>query len=103
MEGKLDQLPWYVQEFIQHKRHKMSPHSLLNYVHDYIAFFNWLVQESFYKGPSTEVPLDVLDKLRIIDIDGYHGYFEMDENIDSKKTIHRKIASLSSLFAMLVF
>jgi integrase len=98
MEGKLDQLPWYVQEFIQHKRRKMSPHSLLNYVHDYIAFFRWLVQESFYKGPATDIPLEVLDKLRIMDIDGYYTYLEMQENIDSKKTINRKIASLSSLF-----
>jgi integrase len=98
MEAKLDQLPWYVQEFIQHKRRKMSPHSLLNYVHDYIAFFKWLVQESFYKGSATEVPLEVLDKLRIMDIDGYYTYLEMQENIDSKKTINRKIASLSSLF-----
>jgi integrase len=95
MEGKLDQIPWYVQEFIQHKRRKMSPHSLLNYVHDYIAFFKWLLQESFYKGPATEVPLEVLDKLRIMDIDGYYTYLEMQDNIE---TINRKNASLSSLF-----
>jgi integrase len=98
LEGKLDALPWYVQEFIQHKRRKMSPHSLLNYVHDYIAFFNWLVQESFYHGLPGDVPLEVLDKLRIIDIGGLYAYLEMDDDIDSKKTIHRKMASFSSLF-----
>lgn len=98
LEGKLDALPWYVQEFIHHKRRKMSPHSLLNYVHDYIAFFVWLVQESFYQGLPADVPLEVLDKLRIMDLDGFYAYLEMDDNIDSKKTIHRKMASLSSLF-----
>jgi integrase len=98
MEGKLNQIPWYVQEFIQHKRRRMSPHSLLNYVHDYISFFNWLVQESISKNSPQDVPIEVLDRLRIVDMDGYQAYLEMDQDIDSKKTIHRKMASLSSLF-----
>lgn len=98
MDKKLEQFPWYVQEYIQHKRRKMSPHSLLNYVHDYLTFFGWLLQESFYHGEMKDIPLDVLDKLRVQDIDGYEAYLEMDENVESRKTINRKIASLSSLF-----
>ncbi|HJV45966.1 MAG TPA: tyrosine recombinase XerS [Bacillota bacterium] len=103
LESKLPTLPWYVMEFIHHKQLKMSPASLLNYVHDYILFFDWLIIEGFSKGERSEVPLKVLETLKLQDIDGFQRYLLLQRKKAIGKsianaTINRKLSSLKSLF-----
>jgi integrase len=104
IEEKLMELPWYVGEYIHHQQLKMSEASILNYVHDYLIFFGWLVAEEISSGPMKEVPLSVLEKLKVQDIDNYQRhlllYREPRENKKqlSVHTINRKLSSLKSLF-----
>ncbi|MBP1931147.1 tyrosine recombinase XerS [Ammoniphilus resinae] len=104
LESKLDSLPWYVMEFIHHKQLKMSPASLLNYVHDYIIFFDWLVIEGFHPGPREKISLEVLAKLKLQDIDNFQRFLMLNRKKSgssksiSSATINRKLSSLKSLF-----
>lgn len=47
IDEKLSDLPWLVTEFIESRKRKLSPTTLLNYCHDYVIFFDWLVAENF--------------------------------------------------------
>lgn len=95
-ESKLHSLPWYVVEFIENK-HALSPASLLNYVHDYIIFFEWLVASRYHPGPVVDIPLDLLNTLRVQDITKFRSHL-VRELGNKDKTIRRKYASLKSLF-----
>jgi integrase len=102
IEEKLTTLPWYVMEFVHHKQLKMSAASLLNYVHDYQIFFGWLVSEGFYPGEPKDVPVSVLEKLKLQDIDNFQRYLLLYRKSRGKQmsvhTINRKLSSLKSLF-----
>jgi site-specific recombinase XerD len=103
LESKLPTLPWYVMEFIHHKQLKMSPASLLNYVHDYILFFDWLIVEGFFKGERSAVSLQTLEKLKLQDIDRFQRHLILHRQKTTGKsisnaTINRKLSSLKSLF-----
>lgn len=98
---KIKAFPWYIDEYINHKIKDHSPLTLLNYLSDYEIFFDWLVVEGYYSGKRTEVPLEVLEKLRVVDIDNYVFFIKNIKNterISSTKTIDRRISSLKSLF-----
>lgn len=97
IEQQLSTLPWYVDEFIQHKGRKNSENTLLDYCRDYNLFFNWLVVECYHPGPSKEVPLEVLEKLRTKDIDSFEMYCSIQRG-NATDTIARRIASLKALF-----
>lgn len=97
LEEKLIQLPWYIVEFIDHKRRKMAATTLLNYCHDYIIFLNWMLSEGIYVGNKKEIPLDVLEKLTPKQIENFLSHCETRlEN--TKQTVNRKISALKSLF-----
>lgn len=98
---KVKAFPWYVDEYINHKMKDHSPLTLVNYLSDYEIFFDWLLAEGFYSGKRTEIPLDILEKLRVVDIDNYVFFIKNlknDSRISSNKTIDRRISSLKSLF-----
>lgn len=103
LEAKLETLPWYVMEFIHHKQLKMSPASLLNYVHDYLVFLDWLLIEGFFRGDRKEIPLSILASLKLQDIDNFQRYLMLERKKTSSKavsiaTINRKLSALKSLF-----
>jgi len=94
---KMIELPWYVQEYIERGKRKKSPNTLLNYCLDYIAFFEWLIRESYFKGERVDVPLEVLENLRATDIERFGDYMMIHQG-NSNDTVARKFASLKSLF-----
>lgn len=98
VEEKKKILPWYISEFLEHKdSSNMSPSTLASYARDYDSFLNWLIMEGFTPGPISNVPLDVLEKLRVINIDTFknHCKHQLDNEPD---TIARKLSALKSLF-----
>lgn len=97
VEEKMKELPWYVGEYIDKRRRKLSPASLLNYCHDYIIFFDWLLAEGYFQGKRTEIPLDVLENLTIQQIEDFLSFLEFKLD-NSKLTVNRKLSALKSLF-----
>lgn len=97
LEQILSELPWYVEEFIDHKRRTLSPASLLNYCHDFKIFFNWLVSEGFHPGPIKEIPLSILEKLTTLQIEAFLGFLNYQLN-NKSITVNRKLSALKSLF-----
>ncbi|WP_404452772.1 hypothetical protein LG329_01270 [Virgibacillus necropolis] len=97
VQEKVKELPWYVGEYIDKKRRKLSSASLLNYCHDFNIFFDWLLAEGYSKGSRKEVPLDVLEKLTVQQLEDFLSFLEFKlEN--SPITINRKLSALKSLY-----
>jgi integrase len=97
VQEKTKELPWYVAEYIDKRRRKLSPASLLNYCHDYIIFFDWLLSEQYFKGNRKDIPLETLEVLTVQQMEDFLSFLEFKlEN--SKLTINRKLSALKSLF-----
>uniref|UniRef100_UPI00403F680D tyrosine recombinase XerS n=1 Tax=Niallia sp. XMNu-256 TaxID=3082444 RepID=UPI00403F680D len=93
----LKELPWYVEEYIDHKRRKLSAASLLNYCHDFKIFFNWIISEQLYTGAIKDIPLSHLETLKAQEIEGFlHSLKYELKNKDI--TVNRKLSALKSLF-----
>ncbi|MBP3950702.1 tyrosine recombinase XerS [Bacillus suaedae] len=93
----LKDLPWYVEEYIDHKRRKLSAASLLNYCHDYKIFFQWITSEHLFEGSVREIPLELLEKLTVQQIEGF--LHSLRYQLDNKEiTVNRKLSALKSLF-----
>lgn len=97
IDEKTAQLPWYVDEYVNKKMRVMSPRSLLNYCHDYLIFFDWLLAEGYYQGKRTDISLECLEKLTPQSIENFLSYLQFRLQND-KFTINRKLSSLKSLF-----
>ena len=97
IEEKAKLLPWYVVEYIDKRKRKLSPASLLNYCHDYLIFFDWILAEEIYYGERNDIPLEVLEKLTRQQIEDFLSFLEFRLN-NSKLTVNRKLSALKSLF-----
>lgn len=97
IEEKSRTLPWYVVEYIDKRKRKLSPASLLNYCHDYIIFFDWLLAEGIFKGNRKEIPLELLERLTVQQVEDFLSFLEYHLD-NSKLTVNRKLSSLKSLF-----
>lgn len=93
----LKELPWYVEEYIDQKRRKLSAASLLNYCHDFKIFFNWIIAEQLFDGLVKDIPLDLLEKLTVQQIEGFLTTLQYEHN-NKEITINRKLSALKSLF-----
>ncbi|PEB54563.1 tyrosine recombinase XerS [Bacillus sp. AFS098217] len=105
MKRLKEMMPWYVQKYVNRNERTLSPSTLLGYLRDYKIFFEWILREGFSKSNSiAEVPLTVLDELRIDDIEeNFLNYLAFENEIIGKQknatnTINHKISSLRSLF-----
>jgi len=97
MQQLLKDLPWYVGEFIDHRRRKLSSSSMMNYCHDFKIFFNWIISESIYQGNIKEVPLEIMEKLTVQQMESFLGFLEYV--LENKEiTVNRKLSALKSLF-----
>ena len=93
----LKELPWYVEEYIDHKRRKLSAASLLNYCLDYKIFFNWIVSEQLFTGDIKNIPLSLLETLKAQQVEGF--LYSLKYELNNKDiTINRKLSALKSLF-----
>ncbi|MDQ0255729.1 integrase [Evansella vedderi] len=97
IEEKSKGLPWYVVEYIDKRKRKLSPASLLNYCHDYIIFFDWILAEGIFKGKRKDIPLELLERLTVQQVEDFLSFLEFRLN-NSKLTVNRKLSSLKSLF-----
>lgn len=93
----LNELPWYVEEFINHKQRKLSAASLLNYCHDFKIFFNWMIREQLCNGEIKEIPFEHLEKMTIMEVDNFLNYLHYELN-NKEITVNRKLSALKSLF-----
>ncbi|WP_078546770.1 tyrosine recombinase XerS [Litchfieldia alkalitelluris] len=91
------ELPWYVEEYIDHKRRKLSTASLVNYCHDFKIFFNWVISEQLYDGSIKEVPLELLETLTVQQVEGFLQALKYELN-NKEITVNRKLSALKSLF-----
>lgn len=100
LDKKIPSMPWYVEKFINYKLPDLSPSSLLEYARDYDTFFSWLLAEGISDAPSIkDIPIDVLEKLRMENIDTYKMFLATKKDqANTKTTISRKLSSLRSLF-----
>ncbi|MCM3764654.1 tyrosine recombinase XerS [Neobacillus niacini] len=97
LQALLNELPWYVEEYINHKLRKLSTTSLFNYGHDYKIFFNWMISENLWTGEIKDIPLERLEKLTVIEVDNFLNYLHYQLN-NKELTINRKLSALKSLF-----
>ncbi|MBE3650755.1 site-specific integrase, partial [Paenibacillus polymyxa] len=97
IDEKLSDLPWFVTEFIDSRKRKLSPTTLLNYCHDYIIFFDWLVAENLTEDSRKNINLAALEKLTIREVENFLSFLEYQLG-NTKLTINRKLSSLKSLF-----
>lgn len=97
LQQLLDELPWYVAEYINHKQRKLSAASLLNYGHDFKIFFNWMVSEHLWSGDVKDIPLDQLEKMTVIQVDSFLNFLHYQLN-NKEITVNRKLSALKSLF-----
>ncbi len=97
IEEKVKELPWYVGEYIDKRRRRLSSTSLLNYCHDYIIFFDWILAEGYFRGKRNEVPLELLESLTVQQVEDFLSFLEFKLN-NKQLTINRKLSALKSLF-----
>ncbi|MFP5111772.1 tyrosine recombinase XerS [Bacillaceae bacterium C204] len=97
LQALLRELPWYVEEYINHKLRNLSTASLYNYCHDYKIFFNWMLSEGLFEGRIDDIPLDRLEQLTVIEIDGFLNFLNFQLN-NKELTVNRKLSALKSLF-----
>ncbi|MEH7255393.1 tyrosine recombinase XerS [Neobacillus niacini] len=97
LQSLLQELPWYVDEYINHKLRKLSTASLFNYCHDYKIFFNWMISEQLWHGNIKDIPMQRLEQLTVIEVDGFLNFLHYQLN-NKELTINRKLSALKSLF-----
>lgn len=97
IDEKTKELPWFVVEYINKKKRTMSPATLLNYCHDYMIFFDWMLSEGLVAGSRTDIPLESLESLTVQQIEDFLSFlqFRLD---NSPLTVNRKLSALKSLF-----
>ncbi|MGM9925104.1 MAG: tyrosine recombinase XerS [Bacillus sp. (in: firmicutes)] len=111
---KLDEMvltmPFYVVEYIDDKLDTRSPSTLLNYLHDYKMFFEWLIAEDIAKCETIkDIPLETLEHLELDQAKSFFKFLQREDIQVSKKekkkrekvSISRKISALRSLFSYL--
>lgn len=97
MQALLNDLPWYIGEYIEHKSRKLSAASLLNYCHDYKIFFTWIKSEGIADTSAKDTPLELLESLTVQQMDSF--LLSLKQSLNNKAvTVNRKLSSLKSLF-----
>jgi integrase len=97
LQALLNELPWYVEEYINHKLRKLSTASLFNYCHDYKIFFNWMISEGLWSGELKDIPLERLERMTVLEVEGFLNFLHYQLN-NKELTVNRKLSALKSLF-----
>ncbi|OIK15140.1 tyrosine recombinase XerS [Bacillus sp. MUM 116] len=97
LQSLLNEFPWYVEEYINHKLRKLSTASLFNYCHDYKIFFNWMISEQLWNGNIKDIPLERLERLTVLEVEGFLNFLHYELN-NKELTVNRKLSALKSLF-----
>lgn len=99
LQTRLPLMPWYVDKFVNYKLPDSSPNTLLAYVGDYEMFFNWLMAEGLTTATAwRDIPLSVLETLRMDDVTAYRNFLATKEQQNGKQAEGRKLSALRSLF-----
>ena len=98
IESKKANLPWYVNEFLEHlDGENASPNTQLDYCYDIESFLDWIIAEGIHTGESRNIPIEVLEKLKVKDMTTYQNHCKNYLG-NKRNTIARKLSSLKSLF-----
>jgi site-specific recombinase XerD len=97
VDEKCAELPWYVTEYIDSRKRKLSHTTLLNYCHDYLIFFDWLVAEKLAGDHRKDIELSALESLTVREVENFLSFLEYQLG-NNKYTINRKLSALKSLF-----
>ncbi|WP_416826291.1 tyrosine recombinase XerS [Ectobacillus polymachus] len=94
----LNDLPWYVEEYINHKKRKLSAATLLNYCHDYKIFFTWMINKHICNCKEMkEISLGTLEKVTVQQVENFLSFLHYELN-NKEITVNRKLSALKSLF-----
>ncbi|MDE3841053.1 tyrosine recombinase XerS (plasmid) [Bacillus methanolicus] len=103
-------MPHYVAEYVDDKLDSRSPSTLLNYVHDFKIFFEWLIDQKIANCQEIkDIPYSVLENLKLEQAKKFVKYLQRREikvtKDETKKpekvSVNRKISALRSLFKYL--
>ncbi|CEH29103.1 hypothetical protein AM501_04370 [Aneurinibacillus migulanus] len=96
IQSKLEHFPPYISRYVHYKKIGNSvENTVSNYLIDFRTFFEWLCDEGYYSGEIREVPLSILEKLRLEDIQRFIEYRRSQE---ADRTVNRRLAALKDLF-----
>jgi site-specific recombinase XerD len=100
-------MPFFVGEYVDDKWDTRSSSTLLNYVHDYKLFFEWLIAEGIADcNDIKDIPLSILENLKLDQAKNFVKFLHRREiPINKKETktpekvsVNRKISALRALF-----
>ncbi|HZG71076.1 MAG TPA: tyrosine recombinase XerS [Chondromyces sp.] len=103
-------MPYYVAEYVDDKLDHRSPSTLLNYLHEYKLFFEWLMAEGITEARDMkDIPLSTLENLSLESAQSFFKYVQRRDisvsKTETKKpekvSVNRKISALRSLFRYL--
>ncbi|MEY8661516.1 tyrosine recombinase XerS [Ligilactobacillus faecis] len=98
-----NQLPSYVREYTLDSNRSDS--TKYEYLKEYLRFFTWLQNANIVDCPTDQIPTEVLENLRRLDIRAYIDTLLSEKKNDGKKrsptTVNRTINALRSLFKYL--
>lgn len=109
VELLLKEMPGYVVDYAR-ASWNLSPTTLLNYIHDYKLFFEWLLSEGMIKAEKIkDIPLSTLENLKKKEVEYFLDYLtehkvNVTKNITKtpeKASVNRRISALKSLFNFL--
>lgn len=104
------EMPWYIDEYIDSKEDIKSPATLVQYLHDFKKFLNWILAEGIVNCEQiSDIPLSTLENIKLADAKNYIKFLRR-ENIHINKgeykqrnpnSVIRKIQSLKALYKYL--
>ncbi|WP_028402305.1 tyrosine recombinase XerS [Ectobacillus panaciterrae] len=110
LHANMQELPWYIQEYIDAKEDSASPSTLLGYMHEYKHFLQWLIAENIAEYEKiSDIPYSVLERLRLKEVENYVKHLSRRKKMNSDKeqiqkqklkktTVLRSVSALKSLF-----
>jgi integrase len=96
IQSKLEQFPPYISRYVHYKKVGNSvANTISNYLIDFRTFFDWLCAEGYYPGEPKDIPLPILEKLRLEDV---QEFIECRRSQEAERTVNRRLAALKDLF-----
>lgn len=93
----IEPLPYYVKDFFNHI-HNTSSRTRLAYAYNIRHFLRWLVENNPEIKELKDISIDVMDALRVPDIDEYLATYSVE---NTPAGLAQKMSALNNLFSYL--
>lgn len=106
----LSELPSYCRDFFRAIEPRTQSRTRIAYAYDLKVFFSFLIKENVYISKKysdiKDIPLKIIDELKVIDIEEYTEYLKYREEnskevFNKERAIKRKLSSLKSFYKYL--